>query len=89
MHTLNSNPTLRVISLQVNATAEYLWTSGKTHTLVNLMEFCSILNKVIRDDYWDEIQVCRRSRVLSDENIHCLHLQYSSSDLFVFRSRNC
>ena len=53
------------ISLQVSAAAEYLWTSGKTHTLVNCMEFCSLLNTVIRDDHWSEIQVCHRVSVLS------------------------
>ena len=47
-----------LISLQVNAAAEYLWTSGKKHVLVNHMELCSVLNTVIRDDYWDEVQVC-------------------------------
>ena len=60
------------ISLQVNAAAEYLWTSGKTHTLVNLMEFCSLLNTVIRDDHWSEIQVCRRFSVLPDAKIRSL-----------------
>ena len=44
-------------SLQVSAAAEYLWTSGKKHPLVDKMEFCSVLNTVIRDDYWSELEV--------------------------------
>ena len=40
----------------VLAVAEYLWTSGKTHNIVNGMELCSVLNAVIRGDVADEIQ---------------------------------
>ena len=40
----------------VDAVAEYLWTSTKTHDVVNQFEFCSILNAVIRDDIFQEIE---------------------------------
>lgn len=40
----------------VDAVAEYLWTSGKTHAAVNNQELCSVLNAVIRDDLADEVQ---------------------------------
>ena len=40
----------------VGAVAEYLWTSGKTHAVVKKMEFCSILNAVIRADIAKEIE---------------------------------
>ena len=40
----------------VDAVAEYLWTSTKTHDVVKRMELCSILNAVIRDDITKEIE---------------------------------
>merc|ERR1719201_1778534 len=40
----------------VDAVAEYLWTSAKKHKVVNNMELCSVLNAVIRDDVAEEIQ---------------------------------
>ena len=40
----------------VNAVAEYLWTSGKKDTVVDEMELCNVLNAVIRDDIEEEIQ---------------------------------
>merc|ERR1712150_243264 len=40
----------------VGAVSEYLWTSGKTHEVVNDMELCSILNEVIRDDHANEVE---------------------------------
>merc|ERR1712151_208099 len=39
-----------------DALAEFLWTSGKKHAVVNNMEFCSVLNAVIRDDVAEEIE---------------------------------
>ena len=41
----------------VPATAEYLWTSGKKHGAVHGMEFCSVLNAIIRADLPDELEV--------------------------------
>ena len=40
----------------VHQTVEYLWTSHATLGIVNHMEFCSILNAVIRDDVAAEIE---------------------------------
>jgi len=40
----------------VDAVAEYLWTSSNTHKLVEGMELCSVLNAVIRDDIAHEIK---------------------------------
>lgn len=40
----------------VDAVAEYLWTSSNTHKLVQGMELCSVLNAVIRDDIAHEIK---------------------------------
>lgn len=40
----------------VSSTAEYLWTSGKTHQVFNNRELCSILNAVIRDDVEQEVE---------------------------------
>ena len=39
-----------------NMLTEFLWTSGKRHPVVNNMEFCSVLNAVIRDDVAEEIE---------------------------------
>ena len=39
----------------VDAVAEYLWTSAQKHRIVNRMELCSVMNAVIRDDFADEI----------------------------------
>ena len=39
----------------VGAVAEYLWTSAKTHAVVNYMQLCSVLNAVIRDDVSEEV----------------------------------
>ena len=41
----------------VPATAEYLWTSGKKHGVVHGMEFCSVLNAIIRADLPNELEV--------------------------------
>ena len=46
----------KALKSDVNAAAEYLWTSAKKHPVVNNMEFCSILNAVIRADIAEEIQ---------------------------------
>jgi len=40
----------------VDAMAEYLWTSPKKHRIVNGMELCSVINAVIRDDVTEEIE---------------------------------
>ena len=40
----------------VDAVAEYLWTSGKRHAIVRNLELCSVLNAVIRDDVAKEIK---------------------------------
>ena len=40
----------------VDAVAQYLWTSGKRHHVVHGMELCSVLNAVIRDDVEAEIK---------------------------------
>ena len=40
----------------VDAAAEYLWTSGKRHAIVKGTELCSVLNAVIRDDVANEIK---------------------------------
>ena len=40
----------------VDAMAEYLWTSSKKHSIVKDMELCSVLNAVIRDDVAEEIE---------------------------------
>ena len=40
----------------VGIVAEYLWTSGKIHRVVNNMELCSVLNAVIRDDIEEEVK---------------------------------
>jgi len=39
-----------------NMLAEFLWTSQKRHPVVNDLEFCSVLNAVIRDDIAEEIE---------------------------------
>ena len=39
-----------------NMLAEFLWTSQKRHPVVNNLEFCSVLNAVIRDDVAEEIE---------------------------------
>ena len=39
-----------------DALAEFLWTSGKKHKVVNRMQLCSVLNAVIRDDVEEEIE---------------------------------
>ena len=40
----------------VNAMAEYLWTSAHKYVVVQDMELCSVLNAVIRDDVVEEIE---------------------------------
>ena len=40
----------------VDAMAEYLWTSSKKHSIVKDMELCSVINAVIRDDVAEEIE---------------------------------
>ena len=40
----------------VGAVAEYLWTSAKTHAVVDYMQLCSVLNMVIRDDVEEEVE---------------------------------
>ena len=40
----------------VDAMAEYLWSSSKKHHLLKDMEVCSVLNAVIRDDVEEEIR---------------------------------
>lgn len=40
----------------VNAMAEYLWTSSQTHALFLNMELSSLLNAIIRDDVEEEIE---------------------------------
>ena len=40
----------------VDAVAEYLWTSGKQHAVVRGMSLSSVLNAVIRDDIAEEIE---------------------------------
>jgi hypothetical protein len=40
----------------IQAMAEYLWTSSEKHRIVNDMELCSVLNAVIRDDVAEEIE---------------------------------
>ena len=40
----------------VDAMAEYLWTSCEKHSIVKDMELCSVLNAVIRDDVAEEIE---------------------------------
>ena len=39
----------------VDAVAEYLWTSNKKHEMMQGIELCSVLNAVIRDDVANEI----------------------------------
>merc|ERR1719480_353818 len=39
----------------VDAAAEYLWTSTRKHHILKRMELCSVMNAVIRDDFADEI----------------------------------
>ena len=39
----------------VDALAEYLWTSANKHPISNRMELCSVIDAVIRDDMTDEI----------------------------------
>jgi len=39
----------------VDAVAEYLWTSTPKHRIVKNMELCSVMNAVIRDDFPNEI----------------------------------
>ena len=41
----------------VPATAEYLWTSGKKHQVVHNLEFCTVLNSIIRADLASELEV--------------------------------
>ena len=40
----------------ISVTAEYLWTSAKSHKIVQGKELCSVLNAVIRDDVENEIK---------------------------------
>ena len=40
----------------VAALAQYLWTSAKTHRVVQFRQLCSVLNAVIRDDIEEEVQ---------------------------------
>ena len=46
----------KAMRTDVDAVAEYLWTSTKTHGVVKRLEFCSVLNAVIRDDIFQEIE---------------------------------
>lgn len=41
----------------VPATAEYLWSSGKKHQVVHNLEFCTVLNAIIRADLPSELEV--------------------------------
>merc|ERR1719174_1475073 len=43
------------LQADVDAAAEYLWTSTQRHRIVKSMELCSVINAVIRDDFPDEI----------------------------------
>merc|ERR1712084_144744 len=60
----------------VGAVAEYLWTSGKKHEIVQDMELCSVLNAVIRDDIAEEIEAATmvfrsiNSRRIRRRNVH-------------------
>jgi hypothetical protein len=45
----------KALQNDVDAVAEYLWTSTQKHRIVNRMELCSVMNAVIRDDFTDEI----------------------------------
>ena len=45
-----------MLQKDVDAVAEYLWTSSKKHRVASNMEFCSVLNAVIRDDIAEEIE---------------------------------
>ena len=69
----------------VDAVAEYLWTSGRKHALTKGLELCSVLNAVIRDDVEGEIEaassICwcinNRRRLLSTSKGSALvHLSY-------------
>lgn len=40
----------------VPATAEYLWSSGKKHQVVHNLEFCTVLNAIIRADLASELE---------------------------------
>ena len=59
----------------VDAMAEYLWTSSKKHGILNGMELCSVLNAVIRDDVAEEMEAaavifrCLNSRRVRRQNV--------------------
>ena len=46
----------KTLQNNVDAAAEYLWTSAKSHSLFKDMTLCSVLNAVIRDDIAAEIE---------------------------------
>merc|ERR1711971_553197 len=46
----------KALQKDVGAVAEYLWTSGKKHPVVQNMELCNVLNAVIRDDVQAEVE---------------------------------
>ena len=45
-----------VLEKDVGAAAEYLWTSAKTHAVVNYKQLYSAINAVIRDDVMEEVK---------------------------------
>ena len=58
----------------VPATAEYLWTSGKKHKVVHNLEFCTVLNAIIRADLANELEVTDLSNnnqtAITHTNLH-------------------
>ena len=45
-----------VLEKDVGAAAEYLWTSAKTHAVIDYKQLYSVINAVIRDDVAEEVQ---------------------------------